>query len=152
MQYVQVCDAACTASSPVPGLASLHLHVLSLHPFPALAGPSQNFIHHRLASSKTPDREEKPLKRQHWGGFAGSCLSSQLQPQRAQPWDDIAAEPSEGHHVKMCRSSEPWQKHRAQDAAVHKQEINLQETSHSGTVEGRCEEMDQISLLSMLIL
>lgn len=152
MQYVQVCGAACTASSPVPGLASLHLHVPSLHPSPALAGPSQNFIHHRLASSRAPDGEEKPLKSQHWGGFAGSCLCSQLQPQRAQPGDDVAAEPSEGHHVGMCRSSEPWQKHGAQDAAAHTEEINLQENSHSVTVEGRCEKMDQVSPLSMLIL
>lgn len=141
----RVCGAACTASSPVPGFASLCLRVPWLHPFLALAGPSQNFIHHQLASSRGPDGEEKPLKSQSWGGFVGSRLRSQLQPRRAQPRDDIAAEPNEGHDVKMCRSSEPWQKHGPQDTAAQK-ERNLQEISHSVIVEGRCEQMDQISL------
>jgi len=121
--------AARTAGSPVPGLASLCLRVPWLHPFPALAGPSQNFIHHRSASSRGPDGEEKAFKSQSWEGFVGGRLRSQLQPRRAQPWDDIAAEPSEGHDIKMCRSSEPWQKRRAQDTAAQ-EEINLQEISH----------------------
>lgn len=141
----RVCGAARTASSPVPGLASLHLHIPWLHPFPALAGPSQNFIHHQSASSRGPDGGEKPLKSQSRGGFVGSRLRSQLQPRRAQPWDDVATELNEGHDIKMCRSAEPRQKHRAQDAAAQ-EEVNLQEISHPVIVEGRCEQMDQISL------
>lgn len=54
--------------------------------FPGFILPcsSQNFTHSRAASS----REEKPLDSQSWGGFAGSCQHSQLQPRGAQPWDD----------------------------------------------------------------
>lgn len=55
---------------------------------------------------------------------------------------------NKGHHVRMCCSSEPWQKHQAQDWAAQEKERNLLEISLSGPVKGSCEQMDQISSIS----
>lgn len=123
----RACGAARTASSPVPGLASLRPRIPWLH-LPKTSPTTDQ-------RSPCTDRAGEALLA---AATAHSCSHGEPSPGMTLP--------NKGHDVKMCCSSEPWQKHQAQDRAARQKERNLLEISLSGTVKGSCEQMDQIFL------